>query len=731
MSGQIGEAFVRVRAVGGPEFSRSLNQQTAPALQKFSRQVHQAEQGVGRFSRGALIGTGALHSFGRAAVFASTTLLGGYGLTFALRKSLDAARDNQIVQGQLSNAVHSAGLEYGVYRHEINKALAATEALGFSSDETGRSYATLIRTTRDVTKSTRDQALAANIARATNRSLEQATRAVAQAEAGRAGALQRLLPGIEKGVTAEKSLAEATRITAGAAVKYGDTFAGSQDKLNAAISRTEVTIGNALIPTVTILSNRLSDWLDKSENQKRIQDDVNKAVKIGGEVAHDLAGGLHAVETIAKPLVDTLGGLGNTVELLVTALAAKKVLAFAGALRLVGTAATTAATEVAAAETTISGFASVLGPLGLAVGGGYLLGKAFEHGPYSEAETYKFVGRGGMYAELAKKALAKAGLPGALTFLDVYPALKAGLLDVAGVRQLKIRFASDFDYQGALTFAQGTAKAAQAAQGALGRAMRPEPGMQTGPTPLSSVSPDIASQTNLARAQASGSPSAIKAAAQARLEVIKRQIAFALKLEGRRGKTAELENALQGFYGDQANTQGIIDQINQAAVDKAAAKAAEAARKLKAAADREKAAREAWIRILDQRESNRQRDLDKWGRRAITNAKATVAKQLALRDALTKTSDKLFGSRGAKGGKAGAAGGYTLDQLFAEAGAEFALYGGNLGPGPLSPQDARGQLGGIIGAHKTQQTTVVQNFYGDRNAAQGIQDAYRVARNMK
>jgi hypothetical protein len=77
-----------------------------------------------------------------------------------------------------------------------------------------------------------------------------------------------------------------------------------------------------------------------------------------------------------------------------------------------------------------------------------------------------------------------------------------------------------------------------------------------------------------------------------------------------------------------------------------------------------------------------------------------------------------------------ATGGYTLQELFAEAGSELALYGSNVGgPGtPLSPQDARASLAGTI---KTHQTTVVQNFYGERGTGQAISDAYRVAKNMK
>lgn len=798
-----------MRPIGGAAFTRELEQQTRPGLQRFERQLNQSERTFGRFARGSLIGTGALHSFGRAAVFASSTLLGGYGLTFALRASVDAARDAQVVQANLENAVRSSGIAYRLYRGEINATLKATNALGFTTDETGRSYATLIRATGDVAKANRDQALAANIARATNRSLEVATRAVAQAEAGRAGALQRLVPGIEKGAKAQKALGDATRITAGAAAKYGDTFAGSQARLNAAISETEVTIGNALLPTVKRLSNQLADWLDKSENQKRIQQDVNKLLHAGGIAAHDLGDGLKFVKSVADPLIETVGGLEKAVKLLLLAMAVSKVRAFAGALGLVGPAAIKAGAGIAAGEAEIAaaskagllarlfgGGGSALGPLGLAVGGGYALGQIFDKNKYSEQDLYRTAGRGGPAGQLAQQVIAKSGLPGVLRFADVLPALQANTLSVAAVQTLKVRFATDDDYNAALAYARQNARASGAAAGAVERAIKPIArfGGALGATGLAALTPR--DRNALARSAAIGSPGTaddLRALTEQR-----RLLGQAIAVE-----TGRLQNAVNAKQARKFadNLQTLQDQDNAALAQiqqiqaQAAQDARDKAAKIKAAAEKARRAREQAIRdtattvqvgfqditrgvvlgidivelakarekaakaaaapkalALDIQENaltlarqvadlavaragTNQALLDKAtelerkaDRRLIKfyadqerNAKTRLDRQAAAQKKIAAQID-LVGLK-----KPTAASGYTLQELFAEAGSELAQYGGNVG-GPLSSQDARASFAGAV---KTQQTTVVQNFYGERNAGQGLADAYRVARNMK
>ena len=75
-------------------------------------------------------------------------------------------------------------------------------------------------------------------------------------------------------------------------------------------------------------------------------------------------------------------------------------------------------------------------------------------------------------------------------------------------------------------------------------------------------------------------------------------------------------------------------------------------------------------------------------------------------------------------------GGFTLQELFAEAGSELATYGGNVAARgtPLSPQGARASRAGTV---KSSYTTVVQNFWGERGTAQALNEARASARNLR
>lgn len=289
--------------------------EAATATHRTTAALQAEERSFGRLERGALVGSGALRGLGRSAAFASTAFIGGAGLVFALRSSIKAAEDHQVVQGQLRVTLKDAGLAYGQYAGQIKKSDEALTKLGFTEEERYRSLNTLVRATKDVTRSEQLRNVAADISRATNKKLEVATNAVAKATAGQDTQLRRLIPGLDKGAKGYDLIADAQRRTAGQAEKYARSTAGAQDRLNAAIHETEVTIGSALLPTVTRLSTQLADWLGKSKNQKRIQDDVNQAVKVGAGVVHGLSTAVHVLAPGIKSVVGALGGVEHAMEL--------------------------------------------------------------------------------------------------------------------------------------------------------------------------------------------------------------------------------------------------------------------------------------------------------------------------------------------------------------------------------------------------------------------------------
>lgn len=64
-------------------------------LQRHGKRLDENERAIGRFSRGALAGSGAARGLGRSVAFASGTFLGGAGLAYALTSTLKVAGDFQ------------------------------------------------------------------------------------------------------------------------------------------------------------------------------------------------------------------------------------------------------------------------------------------------------------------------------------------------------------------------------------------------------------------------------------------------------------------------------------------------------------------------------------------------------------------------------------------------------------------------------------------------------------
>ena len=268
---------------------------------------------VERAGFGVAVGSKAIHGL-RSALFFSASGLAGFGLTSVIRASRDAAVEQQVTLGQLQAALKAAGLQQSAYTGIVKEGIEAQEKLGFSQDDSARSLSLAVRATKNVEGAQRLQAIAADVARGRNMSLIAATQLLVRVQAGQVGSLRRLGIEVAKGVTGTQALEQVQRQYAGAAVAYSNSAAGAQDRFNIALHHTEETVGTALLPVITNLNTKLAKWLENSKNQKRIQDDVNGAVRVGGELAHTLATGFRAVSAVVGPLNRILGGTENTIR---------------------------------------------------------------------------------------------------------------------------------------------------------------------------------------------------------------------------------------------------------------------------------------------------------------------------------------------------------------------------------------------------------------------------------
>lgn len=379
-----------------------------------------AGRDIERFGRGILSGSGLMHGFGRAAVFASTSVLGGAGLTYAFRTVVKAATEQKATIATLQNAVRSAGLSYRDLRPQIETTLRSMERLGFTEDDASRTLGQLVRGTRNVTTATKEEALAADIARARHIALSTASNAVARAYGGQTGALRRLVPFIKAGVSATQAIRQAQAAYAGEAERVSKTAAGAQDRFNVALHTTEETIGRGVLPAVTQYLNRGSEWLSQSKNQARIQRDVHNAVRDVSQVVGALGDIIRTVMPLAKGLTKELGGLGNTVKILTGAFVGLKILKIAGSLNTISGSAEGAAGKVGLLNGRL-GLLARFGTIGVSIAVVETIIRRFDHN--SSPSDIAFLQRVGL--------MQKSAAPASINRADILgPARPLGLPSV-------------------------------------------------------------------------------------------------------------------------------------------------------------------------------------------------------------------------------------------------------------------------------------------------------------
>jgi len=216
------------------------------------------DKALGKASGGIVgFGDGAL---GTAAKLLPVAAAAG-AAALAISSMTNAAAEDAAQQARLEAAVTAAGAATSTSNAQIEQAIALGQERAFSDDQTREALMSLVTATGDVTAATGLLATAQDVARFANVDLATAADAVAKAQAGQDTALTRMIPGLEKGVTATDTLANAQRIAAGQAVAYGNSTAGAQAKAGDAMGELSETIGSALLPALDAILPALTPMI--------------------------------------------------------------------------------------------------------------------------------------------------------------------------------------------------------------------------------------------------------------------------------------------------------------------------------------------------------------------------------------------------------------------------------------------------------------------------------------
>lgn len=619
----------------------AANRETA-ALDRTNRELGQA-------TRGALAGSGAFRGLGRSLAFASGGFLGAAGLVHGIRLALDASSalaeqvdaTNRVFKSSAPVVEDWANHALGLAR---DQALGAANGIGTLLVPLGILPGEAAKTSVQLTK------LGVDLASLKDTPVPAALEAIRSGLVGESEPLRRYgvllsearvqqVALTETGKTSAKELTNREKVMARVAIimrdsglaenNYRDTIASTANQEREAqknFRNTAILVGDTLQPAYRNLLGDVNAYLGNAENQKKIQEQVNRVVETGGDVAHGLAEAFDDIHDVLEPLISLLGGTEKAIELLVIAMAAGKVRSFATALGLIGPAAVKAATvSTAATEIEVAGAAALtasgrvaglrgsllglssLSPIVIPITLAVLAKEISESGPgkalhldYSGIDLAKdafdqtigrIPGASAVFGGGDSKSAVPSG-PAPLDWFSVVDAITQGYLSPAQLAPLEDRFANTKTFDAAMTYARQVA-----ARNAVLYGSRSGSGT-AGSLPPPHLGAGALRDLAIQRAQTTAGTADDAAAANAVLSANTPRIRFLeARIRGGKGNLQKEAALLQQLYSETASAQGTIDSINAAAASKSAeaaraasAKRAEAARKAAAAARKEAAA---------------------------------------------------------------------------------------------------------------------------------------------
>lgn len=253
----------------------------------------------------------------------------GVGMAAAavgIKKSVAAALDAEQAQTRLNQAFKSVSATAKEQAASMAAVSRVSRRAGLDDEDLMDSLGRLARVTKDTTKAQEGMAIAADIARARNVSLESATQIVAKAHLGQLGALKRIGIEIPKVTTAQDALkASGDKVTqaqkdaakaadelatrqgavaalqqqfAGSAAAYGNTTSGAVEKAKVAWENLQETLGAKLLPVV----GRVSEWFLR--NMPTIERVITRTVAVISAVINGLtpvfSALIRAIGTVAE-----------------------------------------------------------------------------------------------------------------------------------------------------------------------------------------------------------------------------------------------------------------------------------------------------------------------------------------------------------------------------------------------------------------------------------------------
>ena len=193
-------------------------------------------------------------------------LAGAAAALFAAKIGVDAvkaAMEDQKSAALLANTLHNVvGTNDAVVASVEDFILKTELATGVLDDELRPAFSKLVATTHNVAQAQALLSLALDTSAGSGADLDSVSSALSKALNGNFGQLQRILPAMDKNIIKTKNFPAAIKFLAdtygGAAATRAATFAGQMDRLKVAFTEAKETLGNALLPALSQLTDRIN-----------------------------------------------------------------------------------------------------------------------------------------------------------------------------------------------------------------------------------------------------------------------------------------------------------------------------------------------------------------------------------------------------------------------------------------------------------------------------------------
>ncbi|CAB4189474.1 hypothetical protein UFOVP1208_1 [uncultured Caudovirales phage] len=296
-----------------------------------ARGVKKAEASLNNLQK---VGEAAGNSL-RAALIPASLAVGAFSAV--LVSSVKAAMDDAAAQQQLAGVLKRTTAATADNVRQAEQFISSlSKQTATADDELRPALARLVMATHDQAAAQKLLVVSQDVAAASGKDLDTVTAALSKAYNGNYKALKMLDPSLNAVIKTGASFTDTMKVlaqtTGGAAVDAANSAAGRMKALHIAIGETKETIGAAFLPVVQKLSGELTGWLNKTENQEKLQKAVNETVRVAGQVFAFLWPHIKRAAEFASKLSDNLGGVDKAFELILGGLLVKKVIGLADSI---------------------------------------------------------------------------------------------------------------------------------------------------------------------------------------------------------------------------------------------------------------------------------------------------------------------------------------------------------------------------------------------------------------